>query len=280
MNTSTPEQIKQGIKRTFDLVASGYDTPAMRYFPFSADYLAHTLQAKQGERVLDVACGTGMAAMAIAQMLGPKGRVQAIDISNKMLDKALVNIHKAGLSNIELHNMDAEQLKFKSQYFDAASCAFGLFFLPNIPKGVKEIFRVLKPGGRFIFSSFSNQAFSPLVDLFHEHIGEYDIDIPETKWRLLSDEKTCLNLLNDSGFEQTQIDKQQLGYHLANHIDWWEILYNSGFRGILEQLEPEQLSKFKIKHLAEVDKLKTNQGIWLNAEVLFVFGRRPQEAAH
>jgi len=275
MNTPEPEQIKQGIKQTFNLVASGYDTPAMRYFPFSADHLAASLQAKRGEKALDVACGTGMAAMAMAQMLGPEGRVQAIDISDKMLNKALQNIQKAGLTNIDLHTMDAEQLEFKSQYFDAASCAFGLFFLPDMLKGAKEIFRVLKPGGRFIYTSFSTQAFSPLADLFREHLAEFGFDIPDTKWRLLSDDESCLGLLNDAGFESSRVDRQQLGYHLASHIDWWEILYNSGFRGMLEQLEPAQLAEFRTKHLAAVDKLKTNQGIWLDVEVLFVFGKRP-----
>lgn len=66
-----------------------------------------------------------------------------------------------------------------------------------------------------------------------------------------------------------------MGYHLANHIDWWEILYNSGLRGLLEQLEPTQLAQFRIKHLAEIDKLKTDQGIWLDVEVLFASGKRP-----
>jgi len=275
MSTLNPEQIKQNIKASFDLVASGYDTPAMRYFPFSADHLADSLKAKRGERVLDVACGTGMAAIAIATMLGPEGRLQAIDISDKMLDKALVNIKKAGLTNIDLHTMDAENLEFKSQYFDAASCAFGLFFLPDMAKGVKEIFRVLKPGGRFIYSSFSTQAFSPLADLFREHVTDYGINIPDNSWRLLSDESTCLELLRDAGFEQTQIDKKQLGYHLASSLDWWEILYNSGFRAILEQLEPPQLAEFRQRHLTEIDKLKTDKGIWLDVEVLFVFGKRP-----
>lgn len=128
MNTPEPEQIKQGIKQTFNLVASGYDTPAMRYFPFAADRLAALLKPNRGSRVLDVATGTGMAAIALAQMIAPQGRVQGIDISDKMLDKAQVNIDKAGLSNIDLHAMDAERLDFRSNYFDAASCAFGLFF--------------------------------------------------------------------------------------------------------------------------------------------------------
>ena len=275
MTTPEAAQIKQAIKHTFDLAAAGYDTPAMRYFPFSADHLAASLQPRRGEKVLDVASGTGMTAIAIAQMLGPEGRVQAIDLSDKMLDKAWQNIQKAGLSNIDLQTMDAEQLEFKAKYFDAASCAFGLFFLPDMVRGAQEIFRVLKPGGRFIYTSFSGQAFSPLAELFRERITAYGVTIPAASWRRLADDDVCLGLLREAGFEKNQIDKQQLGYHLANPLDWWEILYNSGFRGLLEQLAPEQLGEFRQQHLAEIDKLKTDQGIWLDVEVMFVFGQKP-----
>ncbi len=116
--------------------------------------------------------------MAITPSLGPEGRVQPIDISNKILDKALQNRQKAGLNNIDLPTMDAEQISFKPEYFDAASCAFGLFFLPDMLKGVKEIFRVLKPGGRFIFTSFSTQALSPLITSFHQYMA---INSPQNK---------------------------------------------------------------------------------------------------
>lgn len=276
MSHPDPHQIKQGIKQTFDLVATGYETPAMRYFPFSADHMATSLKPRQGERILDVACGTGLVAIAIAQMLGANGRVQAIDISDRMLDKALQQINMAGLGNIDLHNMDAEQLEFKSRYFDAASCAFGLFFLPDMQKGVREIFRVLKPGGRFIFSTFTNQAFAPLAEQFREQIAQYGVTVPDTYWRLLSDEDSCLELLRQAGFADVQADARQMGYHLASELDWWEILYNSGYRAMLEQLAPEQLAEFRQQHLADLHHLKTDKGIWLDVGVMYTFGRRPQ----
>lgn len=275
MTDPTAAQIKQAIRQTFELVAAGYDTPAMRYFPFSADHLAARLQPRRGEKILDVATGTGMAAIALARMLGPEGRVQAIDISDKMLDRAQQNIAKAGLTNIDLHNMDAEQLEFKSQYFDAASCAFGLFFLPDMQQGVKQIHRVLKPGGRFIYTTFGPQAFAPLTERFLEHIAAYGVTPREAVRHRLAEDQVCVDLLSDAGFTQAHVEKRQLGYHLASPLDWWEILYNSGFRSLLEQLPAERWAEFRHEHLAQIEQLKTDKGIWLDVEVLFVSGQRP-----
>ena len=275
MTMPDPAQIKQGIRQTFDLVAAGYETPTMRYFPFSADQLVMYLKPVQGERILDVATGTGLVAVAIGQMLGSAGRVQAIDISDSMLDKALQKVNQAGLGNIDLHNMDAERLDFKSSYFDAACCSFGLFFLPDMLQGSKEILRVLKPGGRFVSTSFANTAFQPMAQLLREQLTVYGVSIPEDNWYRLASDDECLGLLTKAGFINTQVARKQMGYHLAGSLDWWDILYNSGFRGLLEQLEPSHLADFRHKHLAAIDKLKTDKGIWMDVEVIFSMGHRP-----
>ena len=275
-SNNDPQQIKANIKSIFDLVANGYDNPSMRFFPFTADRIVDLLRVVPDSRVLDIATGTGMAAMAFAQTLGRQGRVQAIDLSDKMLDKAYVNIQKTGLSNIDLHNMDAEHLEFRSKYFDAVSCSYGIFFLPDMLAGMKEAFRVLKPGGRFIFTSFAKASFSPLAEQFQKDVEAVGAEFPKGNWLLLEEEQACLDILQEAGFEQAQTVTEQLGYHLNSSQDWWEILWNSGYRGILEQMSQEQLGRFRITHLANVDKFTTEKGLWLNIETIFSVGSRPR----
>jgi len=269
------DQNKQNAIAVFNLVASNYDNPSMRFFPFCADRLISHLRLAPDAKVLDVATGTGVVAMAAAQALGPQGRVQAIDLAEDMLNKAIANFQRAGLSNIDFHVMDAESLEFKSRYFDYVTCSFGIFFLPDMQAGLTSWRQVLKPGGRVMFTTFSANAFQPLAEMFRQRMEKFGIEIPLENWMQLTTEQECQSLLESAGFTETQVEKEQLGYHLNSPDDWWEIIYSSGFRGYLEKLEAEQQGRFRIEHLTEVQSLMTDKGLWLDVETLFSTGVRP-----
>jgi hypothetical protein len=70
------------------------------------------------------------------------------------------------------------------------------------------------------------------------------------------------------------VDKQ-FGIHLNCADDWWEVIWNSGYRGIVGQLNQEQLAQFRQEHLAEVAELKTDKGIWMDVPVHIASARRP-----
>lgn len=269
------DQDKKNIIAVFDQVAENYDNPSMRFFPFCADRLISHLRPIPDAKILDVATGTGAVALAAAQALGPQGRVQAIDLAENMLNKAMANLHHAGLSNIDFHLMDAESLEFKSRYFDYVICSFGIFFLPNMLTGLINWRHVLKPGGRVMFTTFSDNAFQPLAELFRQRIANFGIEIPIENWMRLTTEQECEELLEAAGFTEIQVIKEQLGYHLNSPDDWWEIIYSSGFRGYLEQLDAELQGRFRLEHLAEIQSLITDEGLWLNVETLFSTGIRP-----
>ena len=270
------EQNKQEIVKVFDQVAEHYDNPAMRFFPFCADRLIAHLRPRPGSKVLDVATGTGAVGLAAAQAIGPHGRVQAIDLAENMLQTAVANLQRSGLTNIDFHLMDAESVEFKSRYFDCVTCSFGIFFLPDMQAGLSSWRQVLKPGGRVIFTSFTAKAFQPLADMFRQRMECFGVDIPLANWMRLTTKEECLALLEAAGFSNTEIVMEQLGYHLINPEDWWEIIYNSGFRGYLEKLDAEQLGRFRVEHLTEIRSLMSDKGLWLDVETLFSTGVRPE----
>jgi ubiquinone/menaquinone biosynthesis C-methylase UbiE len=192
------EKHKQSVRRAFEGLAAGYDNPATRFFPFCADRLVNFVQPAPGSKVLDVATGTGAVAVPFAQAVGPQGRVTAIDISSAMLDKAQANIRKMALSNIDLHEMDGEELDFKSSYFHVVVCSYGLFFMPDMQAALRDWVRVLRPGGKLAFTSFEDSAFQPFMDNFIECLGDFGVGIPEVPYsaRRITSLEHCSGLLS------------------------------------------------------------------------------------
>lgn len=264
------------IARLFDLLADGYDRAALRFFPFAADRVAQRLVPRPGEKILDVATGTGAVAVALGQRLGGGGRVMAVDISERMLDRAYANVRRMALHNVDLHPMDAAALEFRSGYFDAVTCSFGLFFLQDMVEALREWRRVLKPGGRLLLTSFGEQAFQPLVAWFCATLrdcGGPAVDPADFAWQRLASAETCAQLLAEAGFEQIECASEQLGYHLQQPQEWWDIVWNSGFRGYLAGLDDAALERFRERHLERVGAGFTDGTLWLEVPVLFVNAR-------
>ncbi|MCW3081561.1 class I SAM-dependent methyltransferase [Segetibacter sp.] len=101
-----------------------------------------------GHRVLDVAAGAGEQSITTARKVGPSGYVLATDISSNILEFARKMAQQAGLNNIETKVMDGENLTLQDETFDAVISRVGLIYFPDQQKALKEMLRVLKPGGK------------------------------------------------------------------------------------------------------------------------------------
>lgn len=267
------------IRRLYDLVAAGYDDPALRFFPFCADRLIARLNPPPGAKLLDIAAGTGACALAAAQAVGERGHVVAIDLAEAMLDRLQEKIVKFGIRNIDLHVMDAQKLDFRRDYFDYVICSFGIFFLPDMSAALKEWVRVLKPGGRLLFTAFGKSAFQPMMELFIKRLQRYGVLSPDDgsvpAGMRLADPARCRELLCAAGLQQIEVTTEQLGYHLKDASQWWDVLWNSGTRGWIEQIPSSRLEIFMAEHLAEIHSLTDEQGLWLDVEVNFAGATKP-----
>jgi demethylmenaquinone methyltransferase/2-methoxy-6-polyprenyl-1,4-benzoquinol methylase len=109
----------------------------------------------QPKKILDVATGTADVAIMASAILEPE-KIIGIDISDGMLEIGRQKVKKAGLENIiELLNGDSETISFEDNSFDAVTVAFGVRNFQDLKKGLGEIKRVLKPGGRLVVLEFS-----------------------------------------------------------------------------------------------------------------------------
>ncbi len=113
------------------------------------------------EHVLDVACGTGFVARLAAQRVGAKGRVVGIDVNASMIEAARASAYREVSPTIEWQVADAAALPFENGAFDATLCQQGLQFFPDRVQALREMRRVLRPGGRLALTVWSAIADTP-----------------------------------------------------------------------------------------------------------------------
>jgi demethylmenaquinone methyltransferase / 2-methoxy-6-polyprenyl-1,4-benzoquinol methylase len=150
---------KQQVAAMFDDIAFKYDF-LNRFLSAGIDIkwrkkAIKQLSALAPKKILDVATGTADVALMASGILKPE-KIVGIDISDGMLEVGRKKIEKAGLQHIiELLNGDSETINFEDGSFDAVTVAFGVRNFQHLEKGLSEIYRVLKPGGKLVVLEFS-----------------------------------------------------------------------------------------------------------------------------
>jgi len=112
-----------------------------------------------GEQVLDVACGTGILARLVAPRLGQTGKITGLDLSPEMLAVARTAVDDA---NVEWREASAVAMPFPNESFDLVLCQQGLQFFPDRASGMREMRRVLRPGGRLVLACWRSTEFNPV----------------------------------------------------------------------------------------------------------------------
>lgn len=148
MASPSPEHIIENQRQDWNRVAGGWEKWD-RFFDEQMAFLNHRLVAdarlRSGMRILDLGSGTGYPALLAAHIVGVTGNVVGIDLAEQMLEAARRKAASLKLSNITFKTGDVTTLPFETASFDAITTRFCLMFLPEIPKAVAEIARILKP---------------------------------------------------------------------------------------------------------------------------------------
>lgn len=156
------------VRGVFDSVASRYDVMNdLMSMGLHRAWKAYTLAVaalREGDRALDIAGGTGDLARAFARQVGERGMVVHTDINEAMLRQGRDRLINEGLS-LPTTLCDAEKLPFASDHFDLVSVAFGLRNMTHKDAALKEMCRVLRPGGRLLVLEFSKVA-APLSKVY------------------------------------------------------------------------------------------------------------------
>ena len=138
-------------------------------FEFYASDMARRLSGLKSGSVLEVAAGTGIVTSALIKILPPAVSLVATDLNPGMLDVAKA---KDTTSRVSWQQADAQALPFPEAAFDAVVCQFGVMFFPDKPKAFHEARRVLKKGGRYLFSVWDIIADNEIADLVTSAVAD------------------------------------------------------------------------------------------------------------
>jgi ubiquinone/menaquinone biosynthesis C-methylase UbiE len=188
--------------------------------------LAHAPLAA-GSRVLDVACGTGIVARLAAPRVAPGGTVTGVDLNAGMLAYARSAAQAAGLS-IEWRQGDANDLRLPGSAFDLVFCQQGLQFFPDKAGALREMRRVLAPGGTIAIAVLGGPGpFIPLVAAGFERCGDAQLAKQCLAPYALADAQSLRALANEAGLHHARIRTESLTRRVEP-TQQWLIRFSSG----------------------------------------------------
>ena len=179
--------------------------PGPLFFHHYADDLVARVPVTPGMRVLETACGTGIVTERLLRPARRQSTIVATDLNEAMFAQARRRgVDGAGL---EWRQADATQLPFDDAAFDVVVCQFGLMFFPDKEAGVREAWRVLQPGGRFLFNVWDALAHNAVARVTHETVASFFPDNPPQFYTVpfsLYDAAPICAWLDGAGFRDVQ----------------------------------------------------------------------------
>ncbi len=234
-------------KKSFDDVADNYDE--IPFFKISTKNVVEVIRkhkAKDTLNILDVACGTGNVVLECAACMSST-TFDAVDIAEGMLEKARDNAKMQNLDNIDFHLQDVTKLALDKKY-DVITCAYALFFLPEAHKVLQDLVSLLKEDGIVIVTSFTEKAFQVSNDILLPLLVKYGSNSAKkydmNKWENLKHPKDIEKLCALADVNLVEMNGKEIRYGM-NIDEWWDLINNTGYKGMLMELSPEAYDSLK-----------------------------------
>ena len=234
--------------------------------------LVELVALQKGQNILDIATGTGIVAIAVAEIVGDAGKVIGVDIADVLLDQARQKVKAAGLKNIELVEADAEYLDFPENSFDTIFCSSAIVLFNDIPTVLRNWYRFLKPGGFVAFHAFLETGM--MTPEIMKACAKCGISLPNIH-DLLGTAEKCEKVLQQAGFENIKVESKQFGKYLSldDAKKWWNGTWLHPQNPLL-QLSQNKIEKIIAEYVKEVEALVTQKGVWQDMTIFFVIGRK------
>jgi ubiquinone/menaquinone biosynthesis C-methylase UbiE len=239
-NTLLPDDpAKRRVAATYNAAADHFDDDPLGFWARTGQGTVARLNLRPGASVLDVACGSGASALPAAARVGPSGTVLAVDLADQLLDLARAKAIAAGFEQIEFRQADMERLDIPAATFDAVVCVFGIFFVADMSGLVRELWRLVRPGGQLAITTWGPRIFEPGSSIFWQAVR---MERPEfyqvfNPWDRITEPEALRQMLQEGGVNAAEIAPEAGTQALRSPEDFWTIALGSGYRGTLDRLE-------------------------------------------
>ncbi len=235
---------------------------------------------RPGERVLELACGPGGLGLAAAPLVAPNGEVVMSDVAAEMTAIAAARARALGLDNVRTCVLDLEQIEQPDAAYDVVLCRDGLMFALDPAQALREMRRVLRPGGRLAAVVWGPRARNPwlavLLDAVSAQLGA-PVPPPGVPGPFaLDDADLVTRLLQDADFDDVVVDELSTPLRADSFDDWWS--RTSALAGpvanLLAALPDDAASELRNRLLGAVQPYETPAGLEFPGVKLLATGRR------
>jgi ubiquinone/menaquinone biosynthesis C-methylase UbiE len=251
------------------------------FAPVAQALIEHAAITK-GDSVLDVATGPGEPALTIADLVGPDGMVVGTDVVPEMVEAAQREVARRKLQNARFELAFSDSLPFPADTFDAAVSRFGVMFFPSPVDCLRDILRVLKPGGRIAMAVWYLAENNPFDCIVSRTVDRYVEPAPpkpgSTDMFRFAKPGDLLAVLSDAG--ATETSERVLQFSIRAQLsaeEFWTLRseMSEKLRTKLAPLSEPQKAALKRDAIEAIRAYSVENGISIPAEVLIVSGRKP-----
>lgn len=276
MNKS--EEYKSSLSEVFSRASPTYDHIGPAFFSYFGKKLVEFADLRKGSSVLDIACGRGAVLFPSSEAVSNSGEVVGIDISKGMISQTNQEIQRRKIENTQVFVMDAERLNLSDSHFDYVLCGLCLFFFPDLMRALREFFRVLKPGGYVISSTFKKQKDDELTkewDQLNKSFKDRVADVPKVETLNLNTSREIKQKMLEAGFVKPEVIIRRKTFYYRDEDEWWQTAWSYGHRRYLERIPAEYLPEYKSRAIDILRKEETDRGIPFTWELLLSKARKP-----